>query len=230
MRIAVELLLHLIETMHRARGIGVIGIFRVRELVRAGRQGGRALAVVADTLIGRSAGLSRAAGQQILIIGASRGRFRTARQRDVRRRDAGRTGRDPEKRTCVGRRRSADERGRQGRVGLLGVRRHFVGLRFARLGLPRLKIVRAGRSVGLHDAAREQVQHRLVLVDGLVGGEHVVEAAVFADDYDHVLDWRSRIAVVAPRKRRRYRIDGQDADGGAGKKPSPQYCASELYF
>ena len=207
MCIAIELLLHLVETMHRTRRIGVVGIIGVGELIRSRRQRGRALSIVADALVGRLAGLSGAAGEQVLIIGGVEAVFIFLDGRDVRGGRAGRSRRDAEELAGVGRRRSADKRGRQRLIGLLG-RRQLISRRVARLRLRRLEIVRAGRSVVLDDAAREKVENRLVLMDRLIGRKHVIEAAVLANDDDYMLDRRGRISVVAPCKRRRDRICG----------------------
>ena len=48
--------------------------------------------------------------------------------------------------------------------------------------------IRPGRAVSLDDALRQQVEHALVLALRHIGREQMVEAAVLADDDDHVLD------------------------------------------
>ena len=48
--------------------------------------------------------------------------------------------------------------------------------------------VRPGRSVGVDDALGEQIEHLLALVLRLIGGEHMIEAAILSDDDDDVLD------------------------------------------
>ena len=50
-------------------------------------------------------------------------------------------------------------------------------------------------AVGVYDFLGEQVPHRLAAL-GNVGGKHVIEAAVFANDDDDVLNGRGGVAVI----------------------------------
>ena len=61
--VAGELLLHLKEAVHRTRGIGVIGVSRICELIRAGRQMARIRSVVADAQVSGLVRLPGSAGQ-----------------------------------------------------------------------------------------------------------------------------------------------------------------------
>jgi hypothetical protein len=65
---AIELLEHLIEAVHRARRVLVIGEYFRRDLERTGRKMARALAVVEDAFVGRSVRLAGPAVQKKLII------------------------------------------------------------------------------------------------------------------------------------------------------------------
>jgi hypothetical protein len=45
-----------------------------------------------------------------------------------------------------------------------------------------------GRAIGLDDVFGQQAQHPLIARLRHVGGEQVIEAAIFADDNDDMLD------------------------------------------
>src|SRR5208337_772868 len=60
---AIKLLPHLEETMHRARIVGVVGVFWPGDLERARRETAGVLSIVFDSLVRGAGGLTRAAGQ-----------------------------------------------------------------------------------------------------------------------------------------------------------------------
>src|SRR3954470_7890994 len=51
------------------------------------------------------------------------------------------------------------------------------------------------RAVAVHDAFRDKIENALVLVPGTIRGEEMIEAAILADDHDHVLDRRDCLAI-----------------------------------
>jgi hypothetical protein len=64
------------------------------------------------------------------------------------------------------------------------------------LELMRQAEIRTRRAVRLDDLLGQQVRHLLVRVLRHIGGEQMIEAAVFADDDDDVLDRRRRLDGV----------------------------------
>ena len=95
------------------------------------------------------------------------------------------------------RRCSVGQRGRNLGVNALGLwgelKRRAVTYRAVLRGQC---VVRARRSICIYDPFREQIGNGLP-VSRFVGGVNVVEAAVFADDDDHVLDRRCGLSIVA---------------------------------
>ena len=185
---AIQLLLHLIEAVNRARRIGVVGERgAVGDLERSGLQ----RRDVVDALIGRVVRLSGAA--------AGQGRTLTCRQSGFRNLSA--LGRSQIRlRWASGGAReiavlaggTADERRRQDVVGKFLRRRgeqEGIGIGCEKL----LRIVEIGTGnrvlvgIQLDDAFREEVIYAISTLRH-VGGEHVIEAAIFSNDHDDVLD------------------------------------------
>ena len=192
--VAVQLLPHLIEAMHRALGIGVIGHRRgVGELEGTGRQ----RIHVGDARVRRTTGERRVgrlitAGDQELIVVGSKARFSGLRIGDGRREDVGVLGAADDRRGKLVVGEFLLRRAQQERISRSSVR---CG------GLMRLFEVRAGDRilvlVELDDALGEQVVDALAGPVRHVSGEHVIEAAVFADDDDDVLDRRAGFVAAA---------------------------------
>ena len=91
----------------------------------------------------------------------------------------------------VGVGRSADERCGKHVPGKAGLGR----IQQERIGLPRRTaafcsaLENSGRcSIRFDDSFGKQIPHRFTFLRH-IGCEDVIEAAVFTDDYDHVLDW-----------------------------------------
>ena len=188
---AVELLPHLEQPMNRARVVGVVRMGRAGDLEHARRKRTGVLTVVFDARIGLAARLARAAGQKKFRIIGRQAVLDLGRRLLVGRGHARRSRIHTQSLADIRRRRAADQSGRQLPVrGLARREPEFVVV--SGIVLPALVIVCARRAVGLHDAFGEQVVDRLVLVDGLVGGEDVIERAILADDDDDVLDRRFR--------------------------------------
>ena len=116
--VAIELLPHLEEAMHRARRIGVVGIFCVGQLKRTGRQMAGVLAVIGDALVGRAASLAGPARQQELVVVVGQTVFDGLGRRRRLFAHAGHAG-IPRGRADVGNRRTADQRGWQHDIGRL---------------------------------------------------------------------------------------------------------------
>lgn len=95
--IAIELLEHLIEAVHRARRVGVIGECFRRDLERTGRKMARALAVVEDAFVGRFICLAGPAGQKKLIIVAGQTIFELHGERQNDRTEARGAASEPDK-------------------------------------------------------------------------------------------------------------------------------------
>ena len=195
---AIQLLPHLVEAMHRARGVALVGErIAVGQLERAGRQAGHR----DDALVRRLRGLAGATGQQRLIIAVIQPGFRLLRERQARlalrdRRAAALVG-------DVGDLGSADQRGRQLIVGegLLGraQQKRVLGTDVLCSQLVRLLEVGARNrvlvGVELDDATGEQIVDGVPALLRHVSREHVVEAAILADDDDDVLDRRPRVVI-----------------------------------
>ncbi len=186
---AVQLLPHLVEAMHRACRVGVVvEAGGVRQLERTGRQ----RVDVLDAHVGHLGGLAGAARDQVGVVVVGQSVLGRLGEREAVARDVGVLRAAGQRRGQHALREGRFRRAQQERVA-------------ARVGgglLLRLVEVRAGRAVALDDALGEQVPHRLAAMDGLVGGEDVVEAAVLADDDDDVLDRRSGVAAVVRRRGR----------------------------
>ena len=87
--VAVELLPHLEEAMHRARRIGVVGVsLRVRELIGSGLQIAGVSLVVCDARVWNLAGLAGAASQKILVVVGGKTVFEAFRNLQIGRADA----------------------------------------------------------------------------------------------------------------------------------------------
>ncbi len=206
--------------MHRACRIGVVGHrVAIGQLERTGRQ----RADIGDALIGGLRGLAGATGEQELVVLGRQAGFRLLRQHQ--RGLAGGDRRAAALVRDVGDLGTADQRSRQLILREVLLRRAqqecIVRAVIHRRVLMRLFEVRPGdrilAGVELDDALREQVEHALAVSLGHVGREHVVEAAVLADDDDHVLDRRTGLVstVVIPVLRK----------DGAGGELAQRQCA-----
>ncbi len=197
--VAVQLLPHLVEAMHRACRVGVVGKrAAIGQLKRSGRQ----CADVGDALVRRLRGLAGAAGQKKLVVVRIKPVFRLLRQRQARF-----AARDRAAAALVGNigdLGTANQRRRQLVLGE-GLLRRVEQERIVRTGVLRRQLVRllevgSGNcvvgAVELDDALGEQVEDFFLGPFRHIGGEHVVEAAVFADDDDDVLDRRPCFVVA----------------------------------
>ncbi len=199
--LAVQLLLHLVEAVHRARGIGRVRQSRAGELERTGQQVVflHASAVPLDARVRGARGQAGAAGDERLVVGdIGQSGFDLFCEPSTRR-----EGRAEAGQVCELAGRAAGERIGQDLV----VRRPWAqrehGLLRGHLLLHSELPQRAGHCVGalqFDDALAQQVQDFLrATVDGrrLVGGEHMVKAAIFANDHNDMLDRRLGVAQAA---------------------------------
>ena len=198
--VAVELLPHLVEAMHRAAAVsgikagGDLARLRLHQRIGAVRQVGG----VQDAGVGRIPGDAGRAGRQqrqilraqaVVAAGGLRQRGQAAWTIERGRFDGrvavlGRVGRS----------------GRLQAVGRVVVGRLLAGADRVKIvvhcrELRRPGVVRAGRSVLVDDSLGQQVVDMLAGAR-LVGREHMVESPVFADDDDDMLDGAGGSAVV----------------------------------
>lgn len=96
---------------------------------------------------------------------------------------------------------------------------HLIGSGVHGLILRRSLVIRAWRPVSVDDALRQQVPHRLVAINRLIGREQVVECPIFADDGDDVLDRCRRIAVIGAA------LAGNRSCGGYRRHAVDCHCA-----
>jgi hypothetical protein len=182
---AVELLPHLVKPMHGAFGVVVVA-YAGGQLVGTRLHAVDVFTVVRDPYVwlADERGRNRA-GSQIFVITRRQpvlvcNGFLDCRERRL-----------PILISAAGQWR------RQGLVLALAGWTQLKGRRVLCLKLSNARIVGTRRTVGVDDALRQQIQHRLTLVDRLIGREQMIEAAVLANNNDDVLDRRRRIAVVA---------------------------------
>ena len=173
---AIHLLIHLKKLMDGVGRVGVIRHARAGHLEGAGRQ----RVDVGDARVGADiVGQPGAAGAEQELVLRRQARI-AARDRqdegDRRILHAGEIRRRQGLVEHLARRAGADEE-------VAGAVRWRDDLELMPLGE-----IRPGRAVGLDDALRQQVEHALVLALRHIGREQMVEAAVLADDDDHVLD------------------------------------------
>ncbi len=178
---AIELLPHLVEAMNRACGVIEISErVAVCELERARRK----RIHVGDARVWSFRSLSRAAGDQRRIDTRGQTIFGLLREGKAIASDVGIFG-------------AADERSGESVMLeqlLFGAELERVGCGIFRGELFGFEEVRAGSAIRLHDAFGEQIPDAFAAL-GNVGGENVIEAAIFSDDYDYVLDRRTSFCV-----------------------------------
>ena len=200
--VAIELLPHLIEAMHRAAAVGlveargfVLSLRQRHQRIGAVRQVGE----VEDAGIGRtSRHAGRAGRQQRQIVLAQAvitpGGFRERREAS-RTVESGRFDRGVAGLRCVRSSRRLQLVGR-GVVGDFWCGVDRIEIVDRRRELRRLGVIRAGRAVFLDDSLGQQVVDMLALAR-LVGREHMIESPVFAHDDDDVLDRAFGLVVAA---------------------------------
>ena len=198
---AIRLLPHLVESVRRVPGVGVVGEIGTGQLKRSVRQVG----VVGDACVwsGRPCGASRTGGEQKKIV-----RF----QRRLNRRQLC-IGEPGERWRCQAWlvRRAAQRRGGKGRVNrLVAIVDADEIARLARCReLLRCGEIRPGRAVRTYDTFRQQIQDRVAAFRN-VSAVNVIKAAVFADDDDDVLDRCGGLRLIC----RGIGIGAMGGDGG----------------
>ena len=175
---AIHLLIHLEVLMDRVAGEGVERHGRSGQLERPRRQRGD----VGDPRIGTNReGQAGASGSEKELILRRQARIPARKAQDAN------VGRDCRNAGHIGRR----QRGVELLLCQIGVAKEFAAVRRGNdLILMRLGELRARRAMGIDDAFRQQVQYPLVSTYRHVSGEKMIEAAIFANDDDDVLDRR----------------------------------------
>lgn len=187
--IAIELLVHLEETVHRAVGVGIVGKGRViGDLEGARRQRGvrRGLGNTRNAAVWNVTRQSCATRQQILVV------VKGVRRQSVLR--GARIANVADAVVCANIGGTAVER-----CGFEGVRGLTAGGGQLKRGEPgyvsvvldRVGAVRARSAIGIDDAFRQKIVHGFAR-HRRIGREQMVERPVLTHDDDHVFDGRGR--------------------------------------